>query len=86
MRLYGFESRHVHQFMTITERYNLIIESEKYSAGECHDISKWLCFIRDCEDEKEREKVETMLRAFINRKKLGIPVTTKKLEKEFGCV
>jgi len=66
-----------------TERYNLIIQAGKYSDGECHAISKWLCFIRDINDEVKIQLVEKMLQAFINRKKLGIPVTIKKLEKEF---
>ena len=70
--------------MEVTERYNLIITAEKYSDGECHDISKWLCGIRDYSDEPEVTNIlETMLRAFINRKKLGIPVTTKQIELEF---
>ena len=72
--------------MEVTERYNLIITAEKYSDGECHDISKWLCGIRDYSEDKPKivEKIELMLRAFINRKKLGIPVTTKQLEEEFN--
>jgi hypothetical protein len=71
--------------MSVTERYNLIIQAGKYSDQESHDIAKWLCGIRDFSDDtKIVERLETMIRAFINRKKLGIPVTTKQVEEEFN--
>ena len=62
-----------------SETYANQIGAGNYGAGECHDIAKWLCGIRDFENEPDTvEKLERMLQAFINRKKLGIPVTTKK--------
>jgi hypothetical protein len=68
----------------VIERYDLIIGAGNYSAAECHDIAKWLCAIRDFEDQNTVAEVERMLQAFINRKRLGTPVTTKALEREFG--
>lgn len=72
--------------MTIGGRLTLIMDAEKYSAGESHDIAKWLCGIRDFEEADPFlcQKIEKMLRAFINRKRMGEPVTTKHLEEEFG--
>jgi hypothetical protein len=69
--------------MAKTDRYYLIVQAQKYSDQEAHEISKWLCYIRDCDDKSKVETVETMLQAFINRKKLNMPVTIKQLEQEF---
>ncbi len=71
--------------MSVMERSRLIQEAAKYSPEECHAIDKWLCGIRDF-DEYPRivELMETMLRAFIARKKQGTPVTIREVEEEFG--
>jgi hypothetical protein len=69
---------------SVNERYNLIVQAGQYSAQEAHTIAKWLCGIRDFDDDPIlTAKIETMLQAFINRKKLGIPVVAKKMEEEF---
>jgi len=67
-----------------TQRFNLIIEANKYSDGECHDIAAMLCFIRDCDEPELTERLEQCLQAFINRKRLGTPVVFKKLREEFN--
>lgn len=70
--------------MTIAERYNPIIQAEKYSGGECHDIATLLCIIRD--NPRASEACEKALQAFITRKKLGDTVSIKKIREEFGVL
>lgn len=71
--------------MTIVERSRLIQEAAKYSPEECHAINKWLCGGRDFDDYPQIiERLETMLQAFIARKKLGTPVVIRSIEEEFG--
>jgi len=73
----------------IHEEVALFVEGEKYAEQDVHHIKKWFCFLRDSNHDPEvaedREKVITMMRAFIARKKLGTPIVIKELEKEFGC-
>jgi hypothetical protein len=75
----------------IHEEVALFVEGEKYSEQEIHNIKNWFCYLRDSrndtlpEDIEKRNAIIKMMRAFIARKKLGIPATTKQMEKEFGC-
>jgi hypothetical protein len=75
--------------MTPVERLALIVEAGRYAEGEIHDISKFLMVSRDFgesddpHDHAIAEKAEKILNAFIHRKRMGIPVTFKKLRWEF---
>lgn len=68
----------------VTERFNLIIQAQKYSDQETHDISAMLCWLRDEVDPELQIRIETCLQAFINRKRLGTPFTFKQLREEFN--
>ncbi len=72
--------------MTTAERYNLIIQSEKYSEQEAHDIGSLLCIIRDTRRPEIREGCEKALQIFITKKKLGDPVCIKKVREECGVL
>lgn len=65
------------------DRGMLIIAAGKYSEQEQHSIWACLCFLRDSEDIAQKEAMELMLQAFINRKRLGIPCTIQKMKREF---
>lgn len=67
-----------------TQRYDLIISAQKYSDQECHDISALLVWMRDTDDNDLRQRIETCLQAFINRKRLGTAFTLKQLREEFN--
>lgn len=75
--------------MTIGERSAIIVAAGKYAEAEIHDINALLCAVRDfgeSDDPKDHivaEKAEKILQIFITRKRLGTPVTIKKLRKEF---
>lgn len=68
-----------------SRRLEQIVSAGNYCAAEVHDIAGVLCFIRDTDSDTERENAESLLRAFITRKKLNIPVNFKHLKEEFGC-
>lgn len=66
------------------KRLDLIIAAGKYSEAEVHDISSVLVFLRDTDDDIKREKAERLLNLFILKKKLGEPVSFKKMKLEAG--
>jgi hypothetical protein len=72
--------------MTTAERYNLIIQAEKYSEQEAHDVATLLCIIRDTRRNEIKEGCEKALQIFITKKKLGDPVSIKKIREDCGVL
>ena len=65
---------------------NIQLECGVLAEQDIHKIMNILCFIRNTDDENERQRAEKMIHAFVIRKKLGESCNFRQLEEEFGFV